>query len=64
MGFSMRNGARLLSEEVPLSADAGAEQFFSDKSGLSRPDLALSFLLGSLVAGCLLAVGTAITSLL
>jgi hypothetical protein len=60
----MRNGARLLIEEVPLSGDTEAEHIFSNKSGLPQPDLALSFLLCSLVAGCLLAVGTAITSLL
>lgn len=61
----MRPGAKLLFEMVPLSSEVEAEPVFpSDGAGSPKKDFVLSFLIGALVGGVLLATGGSLGSLI
>ncbi len=60
----MRRGAKLLIEMVPLSAETGAEPVSpSEATGGPKLYFLLTFLLGPLVAGLLVAMGGSVASL-
>lgn len=61
----MGSGAKLLLDAVPLSAGAGAEPVSPRTAARTiQRDYLLSFLLGTLTAGLLLATGNAVATLL